>query len=125
MKIAFVVERFPTVAQTPILNMITGLIDLGHNVDIFSFARGDTSIIQADIQKYRLLERVVYLDPLSRVSDQIREARMVLDEKISKKIALDLSSLNLFRFFRNVIVLIKLIYSSRLKGMGRYDIVHC
>jgi hypothetical protein len=37
MKIAFIIQHFPSLSQTFILNQITGLIDLGHKVDIFAF----------------------------------------------------------------------------------------
>ena len=57
MKIAFVVGNFPVISETFILNQITGLIDMGHEVDIFSFSRGDTEVIHPDVRKYRLLEK--------------------------------------------------------------------
>ncbi len=36
MKIAFIVNDFPLLSETFILNQITGLIDRGHHVDIFA-----------------------------------------------------------------------------------------
>ncbi len=36
MKIAFFVDQFPSVSETFILNQITGLIDRGHEVDIYA-----------------------------------------------------------------------------------------
>ena len=36
MKIAFIVSGFPTLSETFILNQITGLLDLGHDVEIFA-----------------------------------------------------------------------------------------
>ncbi len=36
MKIAFIVGGFPSISETFILNQITGLIDRGHDVEIFA-----------------------------------------------------------------------------------------
>jgi len=36
MKIAFIVGGFPTLSETFILNQITGLLDMGHEVEIFA-----------------------------------------------------------------------------------------
>jgi colanic acid/amylovoran biosynthesis glycosyltransferase len=36
MKIGFIVSSFPSLSQTFILNQITGLLDLGHDVEIFA-----------------------------------------------------------------------------------------
>ena len=42
LKIAFIAGVFPALSETFILNQITGLIDLGHDVDIFALERGYT-----------------------------------------------------------------------------------
>ena len=39
MRIAFIVEVFPKLSETFILNQITGLIDEGHEVEIFPSRR--------------------------------------------------------------------------------------
>ncbi len=46
MKIAFIVELFPILSETFILNQITGLIDRGHKVDIFANMPGFSSQVQ-------------------------------------------------------------------------------
>jgi colanic acid/amylovoran biosynthesis glycosyltransferase len=57
MKIAFIVNEFPSVSQTFVLNQITGLLDRGHDVDIFAEdARRDLPIHE-DVKRYNLLER--------------------------------------------------------------------
>ncbi|MEN9519388.1 MAG: hypothetical protein RLZZ381_1976, partial [Cyanobacteriota bacterium] len=35
MRIAFLVDQFPSLSETFILNQITGLIDRGHEIDIY------------------------------------------------------------------------------------------
>ena len=60
MTFVFIVDAFPTVSETFILNQITGLIDLGHEVVIFSAARPDDRDYHDDIRKYDLLRNTYY-----------------------------------------------------------------
>lgn len=60
MKIAFLVNRFPVLSQTFILNQITGLMDRGHEVHIFSNSPEDTSETHEDVKKYNLLKYTYY-----------------------------------------------------------------
>ena len=63
LRIAMFLGQFPVVSETFILRQITGLLDLGHAVDIFSDTRGDTTgPVQAEVAKYRLLDRTTYMD---------------------------------------------------------------
>jgi len=60
MKIAFIVNEFPTLSETFILNQITGLLDLGHEVEIFAEFNPGEKKVHSDVEKYRLMERVHY-----------------------------------------------------------------
>jgi colanic acid/amylovoran biosynthesis glycosyltransferase len=61
LNILFVVAYFPAPSQMHILNMMTGLMDQGHNVSIFSLRRNeDLLYLHPDIEKYNLLDRVIY-----------------------------------------------------------------
>ena len=58
MRILFVVGPFPLPSETFILNQITGLIDRGHEVDIYATQRADVSgVLHADVQQYDLFNR--------------------------------------------------------------------
>ena len=60
MRIAFVVEEFPCLSETFILNQITGLIDRGHEVEIYAERQKTYPKIHPIIQDYKLLERTFY-----------------------------------------------------------------
>jgi colanic acid/amylovoran biosynthesis glycosyltransferase len=63
LRIAMFVGCFPVVSETFILRQITGLIDLGHHVDIFADACADTvAPVHPEIANYRLLERATFMD---------------------------------------------------------------
>jgi len=67
MKIAVIVMGFPSLSQTFILNQITGLIDLGHEVDIFAQFNPLEEKVHRDVEKYQLLARTHYfLEPKQR-----------------------------------------------------------
>jgi len=58
--ILFVVGHFPSPSQTFVLNIMTGLIDAGHNVSIFSTHKDTYSFMHPNIEKYKLLDHVMY-----------------------------------------------------------------
>lgn len=60
MRIAVMVGVFPTVSETFILNQITGLIDRGHDVQIFAGKVGRPAAVHDEILSYRLMDRVRY-----------------------------------------------------------------
>src|SRR2546423_2600961 len=62
LRIAFFTGAFPVLSETFILRQITGLLDLGHEVDIYAQWRPDEDAVHDDVSAYRLLERTTYLD---------------------------------------------------------------
>jgi colanic acid/amylovoran biosynthesis glycosyltransferase len=60
MKIAFIVGQFPALSETFILNQIIGLIDRGHEVDIYANNEQKEPRTHSDIEKYDLLSRTYY-----------------------------------------------------------------
>ena len=57
MKILFVVEHFPAVSETFVLNQVTGLLDLGHDVTVYSVGRPVADVVHREFAEYRLAER--------------------------------------------------------------------
>ncbi|MBI3949718.1 MAG: glycosyltransferase [Acidobacteria bacterium] len=63
MKIAFVLECFPRVSETFILDQVTGFLDLGHEVVLLSLWTPDTGVfLHADISHYQLLDKTEYIN---------------------------------------------------------------
>ena len=62
MKIAVIVGGFPKLSETFVLRHITGLIDLGHEVDIYARRNPGEGLAQPDVMQYRLLERTHYFE---------------------------------------------------------------
>jgi colanic acid/amylovoran biosynthesis glycosyltransferase len=63
LRIAMFLGRFPVVSETFIVRQITGLIDLGHEVDIYADTRAEPGEpMQPEIANYRLLERTTFME---------------------------------------------------------------
>jgi len=63
LRIAMFLGSFPVISETFIIRQITGLLDLGHSIDIFANSRPDpSSPVHPEVAKYRLLERTTYMD---------------------------------------------------------------
>jgi colanic acid/amylovoran biosynthesis glycosyltransferase len=55
MRVAFFVDQFPSLSETFILNQITGLIDRGHEVDIYCDRPGNRTKMHPEVTEYQLL----------------------------------------------------------------------
>lgn len=60
MRIAFLPGVFPMLAETPVLNQITGLVRRGHEVDIFGDKPKSSSPYHPSIDELNLLKRAYY-----------------------------------------------------------------
>lgn len=126
MKIAFFVNKFPTLSETFILNQITGLIDRGHQVDIYAEKPGDTVKIHPDVEKYHLLENTCYIGkPDNRLWQLLKIFKLPLTNFIKRPSTL-LKSLNFINYRREATSL-TLFYGAAylLDRNAKYDIIHC
>lgn len=60
MKIAVVVERFPSLSETFVLGQIAWLLDAGHDVRIFAARRSTDSMVHPDVERLKLGDRTRY-----------------------------------------------------------------
>ena len=60
MRIAFFLSKFPVLSETFILNQITGMIDRGHDVDIYATCRSGFDKYHPEIESYKLLSKTRY-----------------------------------------------------------------
>ena len=60
MRIAFLVDQFPVLSETPYLNQITGMVKRGHEVDVFADYPPRHPEYHADIDRLDLLARTRY-----------------------------------------------------------------
>lgn len=127
MKIAFIVDAFPVLSETFILNQITGLLDLGHEVEIFTQRNSRVKKIHSDVFRYNLMQRVYYpvYEPLSLIKRWVKAALSVLLRANVKDILLVLRTLDIFKFGWSVLDLKQLYRIIPFLGRNNFDIIHC
>ncbi len=127
MKIAFLVGEFPNLSETFILNQITGLIDRGHDVDIYAEIPSNRAKVHADVEKYNLLNRTYYHPQIpSNYLLRVLKGSGLLFSNFLKDPILLLRSLNLFKYGKKAASL-RLFYAviPFLRKRQQYDIIHC
>jgi len=127
MRIAFILGAFPILSETFILNQITGLIDRGHEVDIFARCPGSASKVHPDVFKYKLLDRTYYYDvsvPVNFVNRLLKAVWLVFSN-VHKKPLVILRCLNVFKYGRKSASLRQLYEVMPFLQCKAYDIIHC
>lgn len=130
MNIAFFIPEFPSLSQTFVLNQITGLIDLGHKIDIFANRASGNSKIHHDVFKYNLLNNTYYhLDfvrskPKSITYRYLKGFYLFLKYLPKHPLCL-LKSLNFFKYWKKAISLDYLYRIIPFLDKPSYDIIHC
>jgi colanic acid/amylovoran biosynthesis glycosyltransferase len=132
MRIAFLVDWFPNLSETFILNQITGLLERGHLVDIYASGPANQSTLHADVEKYNLLDHTFYHGAASRLMPKNKLFRFtkaipLLLAHLPKKPGPLINSLNVSRFGSRAASL-TLFYKTVAfleKEAEKYDIVHC
>lgn len=122
MRVAFLIPVFPEIHNTFILNQITGLIDLGHEVDLYPLATGDYLRAHSDVAAYKLKERVRHLEiPASHA----RRLRLVAGSMLrgSAWRRSVLASLDPFGG-RRTLSLVPAITALSFAKERRYDVIH-
>jgi colanic acid/amylovoran biosynthesis glycosyltransferase len=127
MKIAFLIWDFPTISETFLLNQITTLIDMGHDIEIFSNAAKNKKI-HPDVNKYGLFKCINYYNiPKNKVIRIIKAIYLIIMNLKNgyKKL---FASLNIFKY-KNEASSLKLLYVYAMflkkKINNNFDIIHC
>ncbi len=125
MRIAFIVNCFPVLSETFVLNQVTGLIDRGHEVDIYADRLGDTTKVHPDVTKYCLLDRTYLLTPIpdNLLSRLVKGIELFYTNFIQAP-TITLRSLNLFKY-GFLAASLRLLYTVTPVVSQPYDIIHC
>ncbi|MBC7249100.1 MAG: glycosyltransferase [Anaerolineae bacterium] len=130
MRIAFLVNHFPTISETFVLNQITGLLDRGHEVVIYAKSPGKHPIIHGDVEKHCLLDRTIYYRATAKRAPKNKFVRLVkaagiVAHYLPTKPGSVLRALNIFRFGKRALSLDILYKIAPFLGVDCYDIIHC
>jgi colanic acid/amylovoran biosynthesis glycosyltransferase len=126
MKIAFLVEKFPALSETFILNQAVGLIENGHQVDIYARQTNDTFKIHPDVEKYNLLQHTYYAPSFpDNYIWRILKAFVLLIINLKKAPLVIMRSLNFSKYKKRAISLQLLYFTIPFLNLKKYDIIHC
>jgi len=125
MRIAFIVNNFPSLSETFVLNQITGLIDLGHEVDVYADSAKNQSKIHLDVEKYNILERTYYWNIPSNKYWRVAKAVGLMIKNFHRNPRAILSSINIFKFGKKVLSFRILYGVITLLNKSPYDIIQC
>jgi len=127
MRILFVVEHFPCLSETFVLNQITGLLDRGHQVEIYPLGLPSEGPIHSDVQRYDLMSHVWRKPAIPRGRlRRVTTAGGIIAGNMPRGGAKLLRTLNVPRYGRDAANL-KLCFGGVpfLKSRSEFDIVHC
>lgn len=125
MRIAFFVAGFPTTSETFILSQITGLIDRGHDVDIFATKPSEIGPLHEAIERYNLLRRTHYRPKMlrNRVARLAKGAGLVMRHGYKDPLA-TLGCINIVQQGVPAASMSMLYDAVPILGKGPYDVVH-
>ncbi|MGF1568072.1 MAG: glycosyltransferase [Nodosilinea sp.] len=127
MKIAYILEVFPSLSQTFVLNQITGLLDRGHEVDIYAEYTGDSHKVHADVEKYNL-QKITYYQPQTPTGklERVGQGFYWFWRYFFRAPFLMLRSVNFFRYGKSATSL-RLLYAviPFVRRRPKYDIIMC
>ena len=126
MRIAFIMTFFPALSETFILNQITGLIERGHEVDIYADDSRKELKIHPDVEKYSLINRTYYSKIPGNNFLRLLKGIKLLLANFHKSPLILLRSLNFFKYGKSAISL-RLLYMAILIQHHKqsYEMIHC
>jgi colanic acid/amylovoran biosynthesis glycosyltransferase len=125
LRIAFIVDDFPSLSQTFIVEQIVGSIERGHQVDIYAEKRGNTEKVHRAILDYCLLDRTYYFTP---IPDNLFWRSIlgmgIFWQNFWQDPSMTLRSLNFFQYGWLALSL-RLLYTIIPFCNRSYDVIHC
>ena len=125
LKIVFLLTEFPSVSETFILSQVTGLIDMGHHVEVVAARAQKEALHQPEVEQYRLKERTRYLPGrIKGRSDRMRKGLLIICKRLLThptallRWMVDIPRIGMYESLNRLFVL-------DLFWPGRYDIVNC
>jgi colanic acid/amylovoran biosynthesis glycosyltransferase len=125
MRIAFLVTSFPTISETFILDQITGLIDLGCEVEIFAAIPDAGAIVHPEVEAYGLMDlRRLPRMPGNHALRPLRALQMAAAKWRDLR-GPHAGALNLIRHGKPAASLRLFFETLEFSGRPAFDVVHC
>ncbi|GJQ22790.1 MAG: colanic acid biosynthesis glycosyltransferase WcaL [Candidatus Brocadia sapporoensis] len=125
MKIAFIVDEFPCLSQTFVLNQIVGLIKMGYDVHVFAEKKGSDIKTHDDYKKYDLLNKTYYYCIPKNIMFRLLKGLFFIIKYTPRNHKVVFRSLNIFRYKRKAWSFHLLFLSIPFIERRPFDIIHC
>lgn len=127
MRIAFFLNEFPALSQPFILNQITGMIDRGHQVDIYALRRLRIEKHHPQIAGYGLLDKTRFLSevPNGYLNRVLTAVVLMLKKRLWQRPGLLFKALASGDNGRTGLNLRVLYRVFAVADRPRYDVIHC
>lgn len=124
LRIAVFVHAFPKVSETFVLNQVTGLLDMGHDVTVFAVEHGGDNVRHAEFDRYQLAARTRVPDMARHPAGRIATGGRIALDLLKRKPGVTVRSLNAFRYGRLSMSLRLLHWAGCLADEAPFDIIH-
>lgn len=125
MKIAFLVDEFPVLSQTFILHQMTGMIQRGHSIHIYSNKTGNLAKVHAEVETYHLLDKTSYFSMPDHHGLRLVNAFKFIISNGWKNPSACLRALNISKYGRKAASLELLYLMRRFINQPPDEIIHC
>lgn len=125
LRIGVFAHEFPALSETFVLNQVTGLLDLGHDVTVFANGPRPEPRTHTDVARYRLRERTHYLGLPRRWLPRALRAAVLLVRHGWRHGKVLMRCLNVRRYGHDAASLRLFFWAVRLLGNSGFDILHC
>lgn len=125
MRIAFVLGAFPALSETFVINQITGLIDRGHDVDIYAVHPRREEHVHQVVKEYDLTSRVRYDYVASSPARRLLKAVELLARSSPEQLRVRLKSLDAVSFGNYASRLRLICATAAFDRKQNYDIIYC
>jgi len=125
MKVAFLLSEFPNLSETFVLDQIIGMVERGHEVDIYADRRGNMAAVHADIEQHRLVERTCYWGVSPSLARRAVTGAGLFAAAALRSPGAALRSISRRQYGVPAAALVVLHAAARLTEKRSYDIIHC
>lgn len=124
LRLAYLLPTFPELSNTFILEQITGMLDLGHEVDLFADTLKSFETAPPEVARYGLADRLRHLPvPEDRWARLRSAARLLATPEGWHRASRD--ALNVVRHGRDAMSLVPFHTAVSFLRAGSYDVLHC
>jgi colanic acid/amylovoran biosynthesis glycosyltransferase len=121
MRIAFVTYSFPSLTQTFILNQIIGLIEMGHDIEIFA-PTSEEGKVHPNVKAYNLLEKTTYINSSKKNLETILD----LPKFLFRSGNISNLAKQIFLLTRSIKERNNLVYAVHpFLNKKKFDVIHC